>query len=304
MPLLNATFYEYWPAVILLGAVLIVTFIIVIFWYIDHKDLQKQKALEEALLLQSILVPIEPRKNFWQRFKQWLGISKKDQNEEVDEYKDRYGSFQTIALLLTIGGIIYLITQIDFSITFPKTSLPSWLRDLFSNILFWIGLAVVILLFIFRKKVLPKFNWKWLWIIPVLILAYWIYYEWQDYKIKKLSWKPNVVINNSNRVDPLIGSPYLDMNGKNFMQKGEFFQFDVNWDDPSVSFDPETSEKVVLYFQKAEDPTRRWRLVLWKNKQGKKEYLFYPSTPIAEALIGKVYVKSEISSVNVVVSRK
>jgi hypothetical protein len=94
------------------------------------------------------------------------------------------------------------------------------------------------------------------------------------------------------------------MDGKNFMKKDDFFQFDVNWDEPGISFDPETSENVVLYFQKAEDPTRRWRLVLWKNKQGKKEYSFSPSVPIAEALVGKVYVKSEISSVNVVVSRK
>ncbi len=177
----------------------------------------------------------------------------------------------------------------------------------------WIAIAVLTLLIIFWKKI-PGIKkpekitggliWKVLGGIAVILIGYYAYYEWQDYKAKKIAWRPNVVIGNSDRKDPLIGSPYLKMDGENFMEKGQFFQFDVDWDQPGISFDPETDEKVILYFQKAEAPTIHWRLVLWKNKQGKKEYLFYPRAPIAEALIGKIYVKSEISSVNVVVLRK
>lgn len=193
-----------------------------------------------------------------------------------------------------------------------------WIKDnLLWLFLIMITIMAVVLLWRFRSSIpkpsLPKitiptikWRWKWLWVIPVIVLIWYAYYEWQDYKAKKLAWRPNVVINNSNRVDPLIGSPYLNMDGekKNVMEKGQFFQFDINWDEPGISFDPETSEKVVLYFQKSEDPTRHWRLILWKNEQGEKEFLFSPRLPIPEALIGKVYVKSEINSVDVVVSRK
>jgi hypothetical protein len=204
-----------------------------------------------------------------------------------------------VPILWFIGKwLVGLVKQINI----PKV--PIWL---------WVAIALLTLVIIFWKKI-PGIKkpekitggliWKVLGVIAIILIGYYIYYEWQDYKTKKLSWKPNVVIGDSDKKDPLIGSPYLKMDGENFMEKGQFFQFDINWDDPDISFDPQTSEKVVLYFQKAEDPTRKWRLVLWKNKQGKKEHLFSPSVPIAKALVGRVYVKSEISSVKVVVSRK
>ncbi|MDQ5931177.1 MAG: hypothetical protein QG674_343 [Patescibacteria group bacterium] len=227
---------------------------------------------------------------------------------------------------MLIGMILllrFVYLKIKYFVQEIKISTDSaWLQWISKN-LFWLFLITIVIIALaliwkFRSYIKPslpkikikaikwKWSWKWLWVIPALFVIYLIYYEWKSDKIKKDAWRPNVVIDNSNRVDPLIGSPYLNMDGekKNVMQKGEFFQFDVNWDEPGISFDPETSEKVVLYFQKAEDPTRNWRLILWKNKRGEKEYLFSPSAPIAEALIGKVYVKSEISSVNVVVSRK
>lgn len=104
--------------------------------------------------------------------------------------------------------------------------------------------------------------------------------------------------------DPEVSKPYADLNlnGENVMEKGVFFKFKVNYDDPGISFNPNGSDTTVLSFYKAEDKTRNWRLKLWKDNQGNKQYLFSPIQPSGDVLVGTVFVccenKTNVVNVN------
>lgn len=307
MLLLNSTpgFWQYWPAVIFFGALTIVMALALIFWFIERKeDGKREAALNPNSTTQNAA---EPKKPFWQRFKKWLGIKDSDENE-VEEYKDRYGSFQTIGIILVVIAIIWILSTISFH--FSRIELPQWLKETLKNGWFWVGLAVFILLIIFGSSLFKKrsnWNWKWLWIPALVLIVGFALLRWVIPFIAEKQYRANennVTTGTIVIKDPLFDSPRLNLNGENKMQKGQFFQFEINYDDPSISFDPKDSEVTVLYCQKKEDPTRKWRMYISKDKEGKKEVRFSPRVPLDKALVGTVYIKSENRDAVVVVSQK
>ncbi len=246
--------------------------------YIDQKDLQKRKAEEEALLLQSILVPIEPRKKFWQRFRDWLGITKKENSSEVEEYEDRYGTFQSVGLILTVVGIIFLVSQINFDVSIPKINLPSWASDLFSSLWFWIILVILLLLTMFRKKVPGNFSWKWLWSIPILIVGAWLL--WLLYSTVIVPWRVSKYAESHPTHSTIPYSPpsrkissstpsekYLNLSEENKMKKGErlLFKQDLG---SLLEFAPKEVGTVVYTITKAENETRTWKVEVTKCSNG------------------------------------
>lgn len=208
-------------------------------------------------------------------------------SEDPDEYKDYSGKFQSIGLILTVVGIAYLISQIDF---------PSWLQDLFSNILFWIGLAVVILLFIFRKKVLPKLNWNWLWAIPVLALAYFIWFQWKSGEIKKEYHRPNVVITTEPEPVDLSSYEELIIGADNSFEAGKWKKFKFKASNTSEqkylnfytaigSYDP-----VVLTFKQV-STGKIWQWKIYRDAYGNPQSDLLYGTP--QVFIGDCLVHSD-----------
>ena len=178
----------------------------------------------------------------------------------------------------------------------------------------WISLAVILLLLIFRKRLTrikgPKvgvMNWKWLIVPGLIFLVLWGYKKYQVSKLLNdmIPSRNASVVNStsSSNTNSLQSSERLNMNGKNEMRQGKFFKFSVDYDDPNISFDPQGSDTTALFFQKAEDPTRKWTLYLWKNSKGEKKYRFSPRPPLHEALVGTIYVRSKNNAI-VVVSQK
>lgn len=155
-----------------------------------------------------------------------------------------------------------------------------------------------------KKKL--KIKWSWLkWTIGVAAVVAILWFTGGvSYAIRWWNWQTrstSTTSNSTNTSDQNL--PKLNMNGVNIMSKGQFFEFKVDWDDKSISFDPEGSDTTTLFFYKAENATRKWTLKLWKNPKGKKEYRFDPRPPLAEALVGRVRVCCQSGSSVVFVSQ-
>jgi hypothetical protein len=150
----------------------------------------------------------------------------------------------------------------------------------------------------------PKWIKSLFWIVLVFLL-FWFGIDYLR-GIKNLNKSNN---NTSESYDNNSGVsvknyPKLNMNGQNVMKAGEFKKFTIEYDGPTISWDIAGSDTVSLYFEKSEDKTRNWKLKIWRDKKGIKQYKFYPyKPPILAALIGSVYIKTEKDAI-VIVSTK
>lgn len=211
--------------------------------------------------------------------------------------------------LLILSGILLSI--------FGEFSSPSlgFITTLLNSFWFWFVLGILIILIIvwnFRKNLLSKipgkFNWKWLWSLLGLVVAAWlVWLGWsliEPIFVTKYAEQHPQQSTTRYRVDPLNGSPDFNTNGRNSMKEGEWYQFTVDWDEPGISYDPIDSDTTLLFFQKSENPTRKWTLKLWKNESGEKEYLWSPIAPVVAVWVGKIYVKCINRSTVVVVSKE
>lgn len=66
----------------------------------------------------------------------------------------------------------------------------------------------------------------------------------------------------------LFGSPPLNMNGENFMRRGECKKFIIALNDPKLQFAPVGNDTVILRFEKVEDKSREWEIMVWKDGRG------------------------------------
>lgn len=219
-------------------------------------------------------------------------------------------------------GIFFFIRHVYRKVSSETTkikgfeTIPNWVWF----VLFLVILGIII--WYFRKGLISRISrlgssiprpnisalsWKWLWIAGLVLIGGFALLKWVIPFIAEKQYRANennVTTGTIVIKDPLFDSPRLNLNGENKMQKGQFFQFEINYDDPSISFDPKDSEVTVLYCQKKEDPTRKWRMYISKDKEGKKEVRFSPRVPLDKALVGTVYIKSENRDAVVVVSQK
>lgn len=303
----NTDLYRYWPVVLLTGAMLIVVVLISIFMYIDHKEVAERKA-KATITPKTTLAPTQ---SWWKIFLVWLHIKKREvEDDDVEEYKDRSGKFQLIGLLVILVIIISIVSTFDFD----SINLPSWLNSILTSRWFWVGLILLLIAIIFGKSMVTKASLvKWsswkpaLFIIGILIIGSLIWFvliplvpNFWNSSTASTTWSSSAPTSTSTVA---IDCPVFNLNGTNDMKKGQWFKYEVNWDDPAISFDPKGGDTAVLYFKKHENATRAWTLTIWKNSAGEKKWKFYPRHPLHGALVGTVYVKSARSDAVVMVSQ-
>lgn len=307
MLLLNITtdLYHYWPVLLLTGAMVVILILISVFMYIDHNELAKERT---SSLTTPTVAPLL-RKSKWQRFMKFLGIDKEASEEEVEEYNDMSSKFQFVGILALLIAIVSIIYSFDFG----SITLPPWLSTLLTSWWFWIGLILLVILIAFRKSIfskVPSVSWNkklFQWIAGFVGLGLLTWFILIPYVIPYIGgWFSRGGSTSNSPSDNVVTATYcpnFNLNGTNVMSKGEWFKYDVNWDDPAISFDPEGSDTTVLSFKKHENPTRAWTLRIWKNSAGEKKWKFYPRHPLFEALVGTTYVKSAKADAIVVVSQ-
>jgi magnesium-transporting ATPase (P-type) len=258
---INSDLYNYWPVVLLTGAMTIVVILISIFMYIDHKELAEQKA--KALMTPTTV--LLPRKARWNRFLKWLGIVRENDNvDDVEEYKDRSGRFQFIGIIIILVVIVSIISSFDF----PE--LPDWLSFLFHRWWFWAVLIVLIMLISLRKKVFKKRSIKWSlkglwWRIGVIAFALLLWFTIIPYSIRWYNWQTRPSGSGNSSSIQTSSTRAFFLNKDNAMKAGVWYTFTQD-EGPLLRFKPKNPNTTIIYeVVKNEDPTRNWKVEVWTN---------------------------------------
>ncbi len=208
----------------------------------------------------------------------WLGLKKKENENEAEEYNDRSSKFQFIGAFAVIIAIIWLISSLDF----PSIELPDWLSSILTSWWFWLALAILIPLIIFRKKVVEKvkipsggkFSWYklilWIGIIALALVIWfevlpwigsWGIWERQHFKSEQSSSEP---IN-----EPSSHRGFI-FGKENSMRAGVWYTFTQQPDEPLFKFKPATPNTTIIYqIEKDENKTRNWSVEVWTDANNK-----------------------------------
>lgn len=123
MLLLNTDLWHYWPVVFILGALTVVSILILVFWAIEQReDYLKRKASTSADPTNMPTLP-DDSDNFWQRFLRFIRLKaeKRESEDAEKEYKERFGLFQKLGIPILIGVLIYFFSSTDLSCNVSKS---------------------------------------------------------------------------------------------------------------------------------------------------------------------------------------
>ncbi len=114
MLLLNTDLWHYGPVVFILGALTIVSILILVFWAIEQREAYLKRKVSTSASVNTPPLQNETR-NFWQRFLGFLGLNRKKEESHNNEkwYKERFGIFQSKIIPLLLVGIIYTLLSMD-----------------------------------------------------------------------------------------------------------------------------------------------------------------------------------------------
>ncbi len=266
---IDTELYQYWPVVLFTGMLAIVVSLISIFMYIDHKELAEQRA--KALITPTTV--LAPRRSWWNRFLTRLGIKKKEKVDEVDEYNDMFGRFQFIGAIIILIVIISIISSLDLG----SIDLPPSLIFLLHSWWLWFGIGILILMVIFRKKVVekikvPNVKWSWwnLWkTLAVILIAIVLWFEVIPWIGDWDMWKGQHSGTQTEQSSEGTTTHRAFFLGKeNSMKTGVWYTFTQN-DGPLIQFKPATPNTTIVYkIIKLEDETREWKVEVWTDSNG------------------------------------
>lgn len=263
---------------------------LLLFTYIDGLEVLYRKMVAEI----NNTLFFMPQENWWQRYCIWIkNIRKKKKSvdeDDLEEYNDRAGSFQTVGVIILFVLLIWGISSIDFG----SWNTPEWIISTITSIWFWIVLVVVIitiLLTAFRKKMDKNWvtwkNFKRLLLGIILVVLTYVIVSWLlkpkngiDFSLNG-SDSPNTgsvgIKNKPTQSTTSSQSAYSRLNTKgkkNTMKKDEpyVFEFPISQSKKDYhlvfSIPKGDTSTVILTYQHGGDT---WRRKLWRDALDKPQ---------------------------------
>lgn len=248
------------------GTISVFLLIVIIFMYIDKGNSARQNVSGSPQT--SILARLRAK---WQRFKAYLGVSEKTNDDEIEEYKDNYGKYSLVSAILVVAILVYCISRFDWSINI-NFSLPDWLSVWLHSPWFYLIIILIILFVIFRKSIRKKLptnvtertkKIKWGWVIFWIVIILW---AMPRYIIPFCQYlvTPSIRVE-SKKVEKKPGK--FNLTGENPMEIGEPYEFYQD-DGKTWEFEPKDYGKIVYRVIKLENTTRDWTIERRKDSTG------------------------------------
>lgn len=295
---------------------------LLLFTYIDGLEVQYRKMVAEI----NNTLFFMPQENWWQRYCIWIkNIRKKKKSvdeDDLEEYNDRAGSFQTVGVIILFVLLIWGISSIDFG----SWNTPEWIISTITSIWFWIVLVVIIitiLLTAFRKKMDKNWvtwkNFKRLLLGIIFVVLTYVTVSWLLKPKKGIDFSfsgsdsPNAgsvgIKNKPTQSTTSSSQQYskLNISGSNDMKKGIWKKFSIRRDGDPLWFTPAIAQGDTLtyYFKKVEDETRSWAVQAWIDSNGEPvEKHITSDEPYPEAQLGECLVSTDKDVVVVVEVKK